>query len=119
MTILRRGHAALSPDGNQVLISNLCYGMDLYVLARSHADQRFTSVRTSPEGLNVPVQVAFLDDGKSVVCGSPEGTVDIFDIVSGDRRQTLDHDGEYINYFLLYGILITRSRLRRSVRGSG
>ncbi|KAH7918964.1 WD40 repeat-like protein [Leucogyrophana mollusca] len=90
------GHAALSPDEKDVLISNLCEGMDLYAIGCSKPTKLFKCTPNADN--NVPVQVSFLHGGQAAICGSAVGSVNIWSIESGECFQSLDHGGEYLSY---------------------
>ena len=81
----------MSPDGRMVLASNLRDGMDLYRLGQSHPVQTFRY--TADPTNNYPITVAFVDDGKLVLCGSPTGQVALWKTKNGELQQILEHDG--------------------------
>ncbi|KAI6125168.1 WD40-repeat-containing domain protein [Pisolithus croceorrhizus] len=84
------GHCLLSLDEQTVLISNLSEGMDLYRIRHCHPYRRFKY--TADTGDNLPVQVAFLHDGRVVACGSMDGNVTVWDVANEDQIQVLPHD---------------------------
>lgn len=98
LIIENSGHAMLSPDYRFILLSNLSNGLDLYPLGKSSVLQsyRYTPV---PER-NFPFTADFVCHGEAVICGSPVGKVSVWKTKTGERVQTLSHDGDYILHSL-------------------
>ncbi|KAH9920994.1 WD40-repeat-containing domain protein [Amylocystis lapponica] len=87
------GHSVLGPEDASVLTYNLVDGLHLYILG---ADQqkpcRLYKLDVLPRSKHA-VQVAFLHQGRAVVCGTTTGRVCIWETVTGEFFQILSHDG--------------------------
>ncbi|KAI0054699.1 WD40 repeat-like protein [Artomyces pyxidatus] len=88
------GFSALSLKRRCLLISNLHSGMDAYYMGQSAPFQSYKQA-IRPE-MNVPLQVSFLHGGKSVICGSTTGGVNIWDTETAEHQQTLKHGAELV-----------------------
>lgn len=77
-----------------ILASNLRDGMDLYDLGKSVPRQSYRQPPNSES--NVVMTVCFLNNGRSVMCGSPTGAVVISQRETGVYQQMLEHDGQFV-----------------------
>lgn len=68
--------------------------MDLYKLTTLQRVQVY-QVRVDPE-VNYPVKVGFASDGRSVVNGSPDGQIRIWDKITGKPQQILLYSGRLL-----------------------
>jgi COMPASS component SWD3 len=66
-------------------------GMNLYALGEKEPLQSF--LQPTNTGINFPLGVSFLHRGRAVVCGSQTGSVKIWETLSGEHLQTLEHKG--------------------------
>lgn len=94
------GYAALSHNARYLLVSNMNIGMNLYTLGEKEPLQSF--LQPTNTGINFPLGVSFLHGGRAVVCGSQTGSVKIWETLSGEHLQTLEHKG--ICIILLVGL---------------
>ncbi|KAG2140874.1 WD40-repeat-containing domain protein [Suillus cothurnatus] len=85
------GYAALSHNSRYLLVSNMNIGMNLYTLGEKEPLQSF--LQPTNTGINFPLGVSFLHRGRAVVCGSQTGSVKIWETLSGEHLQTLEHKG--------------------------
>ncbi|KAG1900873.1 WD40-repeat-containing domain protein, partial [Suillus fuscotomentosus] len=83
------GYAALSHNARYLLVSNMNIGMNLYTLGKKEPLQSF--LQPTNTGINFPLGVSFLHGGRAVVCGSQTGSVKIWETLSGEHLQTLEH----------------------------
>ncbi|KAJ8583673.1 WD40 repeat-like protein [Rhizopogon salebrosus TDB-379] len=87
------GYAALSHNARYLIVSNMNIGMNLYALGEKEPLQSF--LQPTNTGINFPLGVSFLHRGRAVVCGSQTGSVKIWETLSGEHLQTLEHNGLY------------------------
>ncbi|KAG2092259.1 WD40-repeat-containing domain protein, partial [Suillus cothurnatus] len=87
---VKDGHGALSPDESLVLLSNLSDGLDLYAVGHNHPVKSFKF--SSNGGVNLPVQVSFVEHGWGILGGSSEGNVHVWGLASTESCQVLEHD---------------------------
>ncbi|KAG2740402.1 WD40 repeat-like protein [Suillus brevipes Sb2] len=85
------GYAALSHNARYLIVSNMNIGMNLYALGEKEPLQSF--LQPTNTGINFPLGVSFLHRGRAVICGSQTGSVKIWDTLSGEHLQTLEHKG--------------------------
>ncbi|KAF8580826.1 hypothetical protein K439DRAFT_1662595 [Ramaria rubella] len=85
--LYRSGNAAISPDGNHVLIDNLRNGMDAYAISSG----KYWATFHAPVTTRKPKQVIFNDSGKLVIQGSDKGLVYISDFDTVAPVQPLVH----------------------------
>ncbi|KAG2144066.1 WD40-repeat-containing domain protein [Suillus cothurnatus] len=85
------GYAALSHNSRYLLVSNMNIGMNLYTLGKKEPLQSF--LQPTNTGINFPLGVSFLHRGRAVVCGSQTGSVKIWETLSREHLQTLEHKG--------------------------
>ncbi|KAG2104627.1 WD40-repeat-containing domain protein [Suillus cothurnatus] len=108
------GNGALSPDESLVLLSNLSDGLDLYAVGHNHPVKSFKFSLNG--GVNLPVQVSFVEHGWGILGGSSEGNVHVWGLASTESRQVLEHDGCVVqavaafDYFGYSIIVTTTSR---------
>lgn len=88
------------PDYRAILISNLSTGMDLYPFGQSQPIRSFQQPADAAK--NFPMTVAFLSDGETVMCGAPRGDVMLWDVRSGELKQSLPHNGMRTYYLQMY-----------------
>lgn len=84
--VITSGHSSVSPDETLLCVTNLIDGSDLYSMPS------LQWLRTFPQEvtLNYPIQGSLALDGVFVT-GSDNGTVNIYDILSGHRLWSLPH----------------------------
>ena len=87
------GSSSVSGDFRHILTHNF-NGMDLYKLTTLQRVQVY-QVRVDPE-VNYPVKVGFASDGRSVVNGSPDGQIRIWDKITGKPQQILLYSGRLL-----------------------
>ncbi|KAG2143253.1 hypothetical protein BD769DRAFT_1661689 [Suillus cothurnatus] len=63
-------------------------GMNLYALGEEPLQSFLQPTNT---GINFPLGVSFLHHGRAVICSSQTGSVKIWDTLSGEHLQTLEH----------------------------
>jgi WD40 repeat protein len=85
------GYAALSHNARYLIVSNMNIGMNLYALGEKEPLQSF--LQPTNTGINFPLGVSFLHRGRAVICGSQTGSVKIWDTLTGEHLQTLEHKG--------------------------
>ncbi|KAJ3535281.1 hypothetical protein NM688_g7000 [Phlebia brevispora] len=78
-TQTRIGHAAVSPDERQLLVSNLVDGVDLYALPNVSP---IRNIRQSIR-VNTILHVGFFPNNSLAYAGSDHGCVDIMDVDTG------------------------------------
>lgn len=84
-----RGHAAISCDGQYMVVSNLTNGVDVYSFPHMERIQQFTHNITN----NVPLQVATAQMGTLVVSGGDAGFARVYERSSGKLVASLTHAG--------------------------
>jgi hypothetical protein len=76
--------------------------MDMYYIGQSVPVQMF---RYTPDPeKNFRSSVAFLQRGQYVLCGSPTGSVGIWETSSGQHQQTLEHHGQFNVFYSLLSL---------------
>ncbi|KAG2094667.1 WD40-repeat-containing domain protein, partial [Suillus discolor] len=83
------GYAALSHNACYLIVSNMNISMNLYALGEKEPLQSF--LQPTNTGINFPLGVSFLHWGRAVVCGSQMGSIKIWEMLSGEHLQTLEH----------------------------
>lgn len=116
------GFFDLSPDGTLACVSNLSSGqvdiydllkgLDTQVPVRSHG-------KATDSNRNCPLNIAFVDQGQEVVCGSVDGAVSVHDVASAAITQTLVHEGESGTCMIGRIIYTFEGELVRAVAVSG
>lgn len=93
------GHAALKPDGRHIAVYNLRDAVDLYAVGPYGPQQvpRHTYKLDKPKKTNLCLQVAFINHGSGLICGTTTGNVCVWDTASGEYFQLLGHSGMFID----------------------
>lgn len=68
--------------------------MDLYQFGKSIPVRSYE--HTPDASRNFPLAVAFLPDGSSVTSGAPRGEVKLWDLISQEHMQSLEHHGRFL-----------------------
>ncbi|OSC96222.1 WD40 repeat-like protein [Trametes coccinea BRFM310] len=90
------GSSALSSDASRLAVYNVANGVDLYLLSRRKKPITHYRLEKLPQSKH-RLQVAYIQGGRGVVCGSTDGNVHIWNRGSGDLFQILPH-GERARY---------------------
>lgn len=86
--------SALSPDEKHIAISNALDGVDIYPLFPDSRPIRHYHYTPAPSmNKNLSMSLSFIHHGRALVCGSPRGSVSIWDEVTEELLQTLAHEG--------------------------
>lgn len=88
-----RGSSALSPDGRNLMVYNFSDELHLYAVGTRGLQQprrryKFDAAPKSKHAL----QMAFLHQGRAVVCGTTTGNACIWETTLGEFFQLLPHD---------------------------
>ena len=92
----------MSVDGERLAIANPLSGFGIYNLSSGGLVRAFGH----EVGHKRATPVKFIDSGKAIVGGSTVGEVNIWDIESGRKIQTIVHSGAF--WAILCAALITR-----------
>lgn len=95
----------MSPDEKYIAVWNGVDGVDLYPLsADSRPVRHYHYAPTFDIGKTLSMSISFVHQGRAVVCGSPRGSVSIWDQATEELLQTLEHDGTIPTLSFVYNV---------------
>ncbi|OBZ77850.1 COMPASS-like H3K4 histone methylase component WDR5B [Grifola frondosa] len=91
------GSSALSPDGRNIIVYNLVDGVHSYVVGsfKKQTPTHHYKLDVLPRR-NKALQVAYLHDGRAIVCGTTTGNICIWDSASKEYFQLLGHNDDMV-----------------------
>lgn len=95
VSCLTRGGTAVNPNHNYIAVYNLQDGLDLYTLtAQKKAKPKRSYKFDKAPNARLKLQVAFVHKGHGILCGTTTGKMSVWETVSGELFQHLEHGGE-------------------------
>ncbi len=90
-TLARRGRPAISPDQTLLAVFNCLDGFDIYSMGSTVEMPQLLHTFRVEVSKNLLLPVVFIDDGKSIVLGSANGSVLITSVTNVTSRVKLPH----------------------------